>query len=83
MQAPNADQIEIAADQLKTVDRGMMNSQIKELREFGDVRASAVGAHGCSPDFVLGYVLALQTARVVLAQSVALAMAKVPPETLL
>jgi hypothetical protein len=73
---------------------GVRESELKELASFGDMRAqklslwdedsnAEVFATGLSADFRIGYLLGLQVARMVLAGSVALALAKVKPEDVL
>lgn len=82
MLAPNAEQIESAVDNLKvgttevlssypTLSDFIHDSQLKELH-------SALGEN-ISEDFVEGYMLGLQTARIVLLQSVKLMLAKINP----
>ena len=68
MQAPPAELIETAADQLPDVPTFIRRDQLSELISFGDQRAIALGATGVSPDFSKGYELGLQTARVMLAR---------------
>lgn len=53
--------IEMGADELKAT--GTSPEEIKELEEFGDQRAIALGATGLSTDFRIGYELGLATAR--------------------
>lgn len=74
MLAPNAEQIETAQDQLLTLSDFIRNSQRKELH-------AAMGTE--SDDVVRGYELGLQTARVVIAQSMAIILGKVKPEDVL
>ena len=81
--APNAEQIETAADSLKSADQKMLQAQAKELISFGPGRAEALGASSLTEDFQLGYTLGLQTARTVLAGSVALALKDVDPKDVL
>lgn len=57
MTIPNAEMIEAANDQLSKIDAAHMQQQRAELH-------SAVG--DASQDFILGYELGLQTARVFL-----------------
>jgi len=68
----------------------VLAEELRELKEFGDDRAqqlslvdpetlSKVNATGLSVDFRLGYLLGLQTARMILADSGALAMKGVDP----
>jgi hypothetical protein len=81
--APNAEQIEAAADSLKSADPKMLQSQAKELMSFGPGRAQQINASGLSEDFQVGYTLGLQTARKVLSGSVALALKGVDPSEVL
>jgi hypothetical protein len=83
MQAPNAEQIEMAADNLNSVPQFIQESQLKELNSFGDHRAKLIGASGLSVDFQKGYQLGLRVARVVISQSMAVVLAKIPPEDIL
>jgi hypothetical protein len=71
MQAPSAGMIEAARDQVKTA---MLVQQEKELR-------SALGT--VSGDFVAGYQLGLQTARMVIATSVQVQLARIDPDAIL
>lgn len=73
MQAPNAEQIEMAADNLESVPQWLRESQLKELDSFGSV----------SVDFQKGYELGLRVARVVISQSMAVIIAKIKPEDIL
>ena len=83
MQAPNAEQIETAADTINKVPSFVRASQTKELHSFGEVRAQALGVSGLSLDFVKGYELGLQTARIALAGSGLLVMKGVKADDLL
>ncbi|HVI10204.1 MAG TPA: hypothetical protein VND65_18080 [Candidatus Binatia bacterium] len=85
MQAPSAQQIESAADQLlqRKVPEFISNSQRAELIAFGDARAKAIGASGVTRDFIIAYELGLQTGRTVLAMSGALVQAGIHAEDLL
>jgi hypothetical protein len=78
--------IESAADSLKRKDpkqQWLFDSQQKELTSFGDERAKELHATGISDDFRKGYELGLQTARVILAGSVALGLKGVKPDDVL
>ena len=87
MLAPNAEQIETAAEQLKRLRleaNGILLSQYKELKAFGPTRANEIGAlEGLSSDLALGYELGLQVARVVISQSIAISQAGIKPEEVL
>jgi len=85
MLSPNAENIETASDQLKgkQIPDFISKSQLKELGSYGDVRAQSLGASGLSKDFQAGYELGLQTARVVISQSVTLVIAGVNPSNVL
>lgn len=61
----------------------LLDSQLKELHAFGPERAKRVGAAGVTSDFEAGYQFGLRVARQMLAQSAALALAKVDPEDVL
>jgi hypothetical protein len=71
MVIPAAMFIEMAAQALvygAEGDAAAIASEKKELASFGDSRAQSLGATGLSNDFQLGYLLGLETARVLLAQ---------------
>lgn len=82
MVAPAVIFIEMGADGLFSVSEFIRDSQLKELRSFGDVRAQMIGASGLSEDFKRGYELGLATARAVIATSVA-AMKGGDPQSIL
>lgn len=65
---PEVTHIEAAADLLKTLPIEVRQRELEELREFGTLAAQKLGARGMNPDFMLGYLLGLQTARVWLAE---------------
>jgi len=69
MVIPESEVIEMAAQLVTTLPRPVQQDQINELAEFGDQRARAMGASGVTPDFVKGYLLGVQTARVWLSMS--------------
>jgi hypothetical protein len=75
--------IESAIDDLKNVPQNIADSQKRELYSLGDARAEKAGASGVTTDFTAGYVLGLQTARVILAGSAALVMKGVDPKDVL
>lgn len=77
MVIPAAEFIEEAADSLATIDTWAKEDQMKELHGFGDERAIAIGATGLSKDFMIGYELGVQTARVLISMNVAAVEAKV------
>jgi hypothetical protein len=79
MIAPSDDIIEEAIEQLGTISPFIRDNQRNELRSIGDTRAKSAGASGVTVDFVMGYELGLQTARVMIASSPALAVANVKP----
>ena len=83
MQAPNTEQIEMAADNLNSVPDWIQEAQLKELHSFGDHRAQLMGASGVSIDFQKGYELGLRVARIVIAQSMTVVVAKIKPEEIL
>ena len=83
MIAPPVMTIYSAVESLKTLTNWLKQSQLKELRAFGDDRAQALGATGLSKDFVIGYELGLQTARTVLLTSATLAIQGVDPKEVL
>jgi hypothetical protein len=83
MQIPAVMFIESAADSIPNLDRAARGDQQEELTSFGDVRAQAIGASGLSKDFRAGYELGLQTARVIISESAALAIASVKPDDVL
>ena len=80
---PDAESIEGAADDLKTVDPKWLADQQTELSSFGPGRAIALGASGLSGDFRIGYELGIQTARLMVTNNAALILAKVKPEDVL
>jgi hypothetical protein len=70
MVIPAAMFIEMAAEALvqgAEGDAAAIADEKKELHAFGDSRAQSVGATGVSSDFTIGYLLGLETARVLLA----------------
>jgi hypothetical protein len=81
--APSVMFIEMAQDSLHNADPRMLASQEAELKSFGDVRAQEIGAKGISSDLRIGYMLGLQTARMILASSPALILKGVKPEDVL
>jgi hypothetical protein len=83
MQIPSAMFIESAADSLKAGKTAGHDDQQRELSEFGDVRAQAIGASGLSNDFRRGYELGLETAREMIFTNVALRRKGVVPEDVL
>lgn len=78
MQSPNAEQIETAIDQLKStmMPQWLLDSQKKELYSAGPKGYD-------TNDFANGYELGLQTARVVIAQSMVVVLAKISPADIL
>lgn len=83
MQAPNCEEIEIAADTFGQVDELVRISQVKELETAGEHLAKDLGASGLSKDFKIGYELGLQAARVTLAGNAQLVMRGIDSKTLL
>ena len=83
MIVPAAMDIESAADSLKNLPHWIHDDQLKELAAFGDARAKELGASGVSDDFKIGYLLALQTARVMIASSAELATKGADPNKVL
>jgi hypothetical protein len=63
MVSPTVAFIEMGADSLKSVPDYIAKSQRKELGEFGNTRAQAIGASALNEDFAIGYYLGLATAR--------------------
>jgi len=76
MQTPPAGIIEIAVEELKTVDKKHLNKQISELR-------IASGAMLTDESFEDGYNLGIQTARVMLNVNVELQMKDIKVSDLL
>jgi hypothetical protein len=74
MQAPPAGMIEAARDQVWKTGTATLEQQERELR-------SALGT--VSEDFVSGYNLGLQTARMVIATSVQVQLARIDPDAIL
>jgi hypothetical protein len=85
MLSPNAEQIETAVDGLKSVTTFIRESQQKELTSAmgADTLEKMGSTYPLTHDFRLGYELGLQTARIVIAQSVALRLKDVNPEEVL
>jgi hypothetical protein len=83
MQSPAVMFIESAIDMLKDVPEFIANSQVNELKSLGDARARRVGASGVTDDFTAGYVLGLQTARVIIMSSVEIRIKGVNPDDVL
>jgi len=75
--------IESAIDDLENVPQNIADSQKRELYSLGDARAQKAGASGVTTDFTAGYVLGLQTARIILADSAVLATNGVDPKDVL
>lgn len=71
--------IESAADCLAKLDPWIREHQLAELRSFGDARAQTLGATGLSTDFIAGYELALQVARLYVATTPNLATIHIAP----
>lgn len=86
MQAPAAMFIEAAADQLKKYDitpNWIKQAQRKELTAFGSARAQELKATGLTEDFVIGYELGLETARVILIMNPQLQQSGIDPKDIL
>jgi hypothetical protein len=90
MTIPAAGQIEMAADSLQQLPTDKQNQQVGELKTFGAAAAIRVGATGCSDtsntlsaDFIVGYQLGLQTARMVLLLTPSIEQAGLDPASLL
>lgn len=92
MQAPNASQIEQAADSLAVKGGDYPNlsdfirrSQVKELQSaMGAETIEKLGAaFPPSKEFIAGYELGLQTARFALVGSISLMIAKIKPTDVL
>jgi hypothetical protein len=91
--APAAMFLETAADSLKYADPSMLASEVKELNSFGssraaqicqsDVMATALRQSTVSADLTLGYLLGLQTARMILMGSPQLAIKGIKADSLL
>lgn len=83
MQIPAVMFIEAAAEGLGRLTTFVQQDQQRELTCFGDERAQELGASGLSSDFRKGYELGIQTARVIIAGSVALVLKGVKPDDVL
>jgi hypothetical protein len=85
MLSPNASQIETAVDTLMSVSNFVRESQQKELTSaMGAPTLEKIGStYPLTHDFRLGYELGLQTARIVIAESVALILKHVNPDEVL
>lgn len=66
---PKVEQIAAAGTLLKTLPISTKQAELEELREFGTLAAQKLGARGMNPDFMTGYLLGLETARVWLADN--------------
>ena len=75
--------IEMAADELNSVNEFLKTSQQKELHSFGDERAKLLGASGISNDFSTGYALGLQVARKIIQASTEVHMHDADPDLIL
>ena len=76
MQVPTADMVETAADNLEKLDQGHRDRQVKELCSgigFAVASACHIG-YPLTEDMKYGYLLGLQTARLVLQQDIELQM---------
>lgn len=65
MLSPPAMFLEAAQGQLSLRPSWLVESQLHELRGFGDQRAKQIGASGLSTDFIKGYEFGLEVARAV------------------
>jgi hypothetical protein len=91
--APAAMFLESAADSFKSADPNMLGSEVKELNSFGAQRAQQICASDLmvaalrqsqvSADLAFGYLLGLQTARMILMGSPQLAINGIKPDSLL
>lgn len=84
MNVPNADQIETAVENIPKLTKFMVDHELGELHEaMGTPRLKQFGLEELTVDFRNGYLLGIETARVILATSAALAIANVKPEDVL
>jgi hypothetical protein len=83
MKIPSVGWIEQAAESLKRADPRMIAAQEKQLDSFGAARAKQLGATDLTRDFQLGYLLGLQTARIVLSISTELGKKGIEPDSVL
>jgi len=85
MQIPPASAIETAFDEMPNLSPEVVEKQEKELRSaISAARAETLGVAFPLPEEVMaGYTLGLQVARVMIAQSGNLILAKVNPEDVL
>lgn len=74
---PKVEQIAAAAQLVKTLPISVKQSELEQLRQFGQHGAISIGAAGLNPSFMTGYLLGLETARVYLADVPAYVDAKV------
>ena len=75
--------IESAAEQVKKLTAFEHTDQLAELHTVGASRLVELGASGLNDDVSIGYLLGLQTARVILATNPALLRAGIKPGDLL
>lgn len=80
---PAAMNIYAGADLLKNMDPKWRELQRKELVVIGQQRAKEYGASGLTVDFIIGYELAMATARAMIAGSAELVMKGADPEKVL
>lgn len=71
------------AERLKAMDPKWREIQRKEFRTIGEARAKQYGASGLTEDFIVGYELAMATARSMLAGSAELILKGADPEKVL
>ncbi len=87
MKVPSMMFIESALARLKegkrTTDPQSIVPELRELRLLGDARIQNLGASGISTDFEIGYLVGLETARIIVSGSMKLALAKVNPDDVL
>lgn len=85
MQIPAATFIEAAADQLRARAQGVLADESKELRcAIGAPMAKTLTMQfPLNQDAIAGYWLGIETARVIIRTSAAIAVANVNPDTVL
>jgi hypothetical protein len=66
---PAAMQIESAIDGFKYLPQNVRTDETTELLEVGERAVCEIGASGLSGDLIIGYLLGLETARVMLAST--------------
>jgi|FreactTroBogLake_1042271.scaffolds.fasta_scaffold02908_1 hypothetical protein len=83
MQIPAAMFIESAVDSVKAITDFQRRAQLSELHEVGDQALKGMGASGINDDVAAGYLLGLQTARVMIMTNAKIQLAGLVPGDIL